>query len=388
MSRRVRASLILLAVVLVVGAALGLGAANTRTPASPAPTVATSDGGTATASGVPTASGSAPSSTPSATSSGTSTEPSVTWTRLSPAGVAPTARRDATWTVDPSSEIAYLYGGTTGLGGQRGGDALGDLWAYDLAADTWEPVVGTSDEPGPRFGHVAAWVEDVGLVVIGGHDGQGHALNDAWTFDPGSGVWTRLRITGTAAPGRFDACGAAPGDGTVWLSHGSTIDGLLADTWRLELGTKRWTKVTTGSAPGRRSRATCWIDAAGRFVLSGGATSAGPAADTWATSVGSADGRWRRLSASGPFGARAGAAVAVHLDQAVVVGGGGGSGLPVTGTMGATDTAISPLPADREPTPPRSDASLVDDPAGERMLLFGGASNDAVLDDLWSAELR
>ena len=380
--------MILLAIVLVVGAALGLGAGGRTAPTSPEPTVVASVGATSSASGAPTASGSATASDSASPTSSAPAGPAVTWTRLSPAGVAPTARRDATWTVDPSSEIAYLYGGTTGLQDQRG-DALGDLWAYDLAADTWEPVVGTSDEPGPRFGHVAAWVEDVGLVVIGGHDGQGHLLNDAWTFDPGTGVWTKLRTTGTTAPARFDACGAAPGDGTVWLSHGSTIDGLLADTWRLDVGAKRWAKVTTGSAPSRRSRATCWIDAAGRFVLYAGATSSGIAADTWAASVGSGDGRWRRLAASGPFGARAGAAVTVHLDRAIVVGGvAGGGPLAMTGTMGATDTTITPLAADGDPTPGRSDAMLVDDPAGERTLLFGGASNDAVLDDLWSAEFR
>src|SRR5690349_14610572 len=160
MSQRARAVMILLAIVLVVGAALGLGAGGRTAPTSPEPTVVGSVGATSSASGAPTASGSATASDSASPTSSAPAGPAVTWTRLSPAGMAPTARRDATWTVDPSSEIAYLYGGTTGLQDQRG-DALGDLWAYDLAADTWEPVVGTSDEPGPRFGHVAAWVEDV-----------------------------------------------------------------------------------------------------------------------------------------------------------------------------------------------------------------------------------
>jgi hypothetical protein len=295
--------------------------------------------------------------------------------------------------MDPGTGIAYLYGGTTSTStgaAQRGGATLGDLWAYDLAADTWEPVVGTSDEPPPRSGHVAAWVEDVGLVVVGGRGSDGGALGDVWRFDPTTGAWSRIRVAGKTPPARWDACGAAPGDGTLWLTHGTTGRSLLGDTWRLELSAKRWTVVGRPDAPSARSGSACWVDPGGRFVLFGGATSVAQGdLDATTVEVGGG-GAWERMAGPGAFPPRSRAASAVHLDRAVIVGGLGADDVvrSDTGELRPTDDTIDPVAADGPTPAARAGAVLVDDPAGERMLLFGGVTADGVSGELWAADLR
>lgn len=398
MTGRSRAALVSLVLVAVIGVALGLGLAGLPEPAPASPGASASQNGTVSGSSPadsPTPSGATPpAASATATASGAVvTGQVVTWNRLSPVGVGPAARQGASWTVDPSTGVAYLYGGTTSASTTRplaGGATLGDLWAYDLAADTWEPVVGTSDEPPPRSGHTAAWVDSVGLVVVGGRDADGKPLGDAWRFDPTTGAWSRIRTTGAQPPARFDACGAAPGDGTLWLSHGTNGPTQFGTTWRLDLASRRWTEIARNERPTARSRAVCWVDVGGRFVLYGGDRGGTALGDLWAMSVGDATAAWTRLAGGGAFPPRSGAAGTIHLDQTVIAGGlGQDHALRADiGTFDPAATAIRPVPADGPTPPARAGAVLVDDPAGERILLLGGVTADGPSAELWSADLR
>jgi len=86
------------------------------------------------------------------------------WHKLE-AGNGPDAREDHTWTLDPSTRTAYLFGG-------RDGSTVYDgIWAYDLASDTWRELDPGGKGPAARFGHEAVWVEGVGLVVWAGQAG-------------------------------------------------------------------------------------------------------------------------------------------------------------------------------------------------------------------------
>src|SRR6478672_12679465 len=65
------------------------------------------------------------------------------WTRVSPSGEAPVGREGQTWTVDPSSALAYVFGG-------RGPHELNDLWAYDLSSDAWTKITPAGTLPPAR----------------------------------------------------------------------------------------------------------------------------------------------------------------------------------------------------------------------------------------------
>jgi hypothetical protein len=112
----------------------------------------------------------------------------------------PGARWDYCTTFDPSRQEMLVYGGA----GDEG--ALTDLWAYDLAgAGGWTqiPVSG----PQPRTGASLAYdpVRDR-LVLFGGISSTNECLNDVWFLSraPGSN-WVEVSPTGAAPMGRGDA---------------------------------------------------------------------------------------------------------------------------------------------------------------------------------------
>ena len=117
----------------------------------------------------------------------------VGWRLLTPEGQAPPAREDHTWTVAADGTTAFLFGGR-----DTAGRAFDDLWAYDLATDSWRQVETVG--PPARFGHNAAWVDNVGLVVFAGQSPTTF-YNDLWAYDPAADRWRELPAGGDA-PGR------------------------------------------------------------------------------------------------------------------------------------------------------------------------------------------
>ena len=139
------------------------------------------------------------------------------WREITPSG-GPAPREDYTWTVDgDSGDVAYLFGG-------RGATVLADLWAYDLAADSWSEVAASG--PAARFGHNAAWVDGVGLVIFAGQGERGF-FNDLWAFDPSAGAWRLLSAGGAVPVPRYGSCATIGPDGRLWISHGFTSEGAL-----------------------------------------------------------------------------------------------------------------------------------------------------------------
>jgi galactose oxidase-like protein len=373
MDRREPRLVAVLLIAAIAGVAIGLGAADfTRPTQSPS---AHASGSTA-----PTPSG-------SASASAAPPDVTVTWTRLSPTGVGPVARQGHTWTVDPGEAVAYLFGGQAG---PDAGSTLGDLWAYDLGADAWERVPVAGPAPPPRSRHVAAWLDGVGLVIVGGRGADDRPLDDAWRFDPNAGAWQPLPAQGTALPARSDSCAAVDRAGSLWMSHGlADAAKVLDDTWRYEPGTGRWATVSPASPPAARAGHVCWHDEAGRFLLFGG-TAEAPLSDLWVL-----EGRatvaptWERLAANVPLGARSDATLALHGGRAVIAGGLDAAGHPVAdvGVLTAAGDAIVRVQAGSDEPAGRTRAALIDDPAGERMLLFGGGTAAGVSDEIWQAVL-
>src|SRR6266545_1389641 len=137
----------LLAVVLLVAAC---GASVSNSPAAlPTPTPTATTGPTVTAATQTPA--------PEPTS-----RPPATWSQVTASGDNPAAREDHTWTVDPATETAYIFGG------RDGSSVFGDLFAFDLPTDTWRRMDPTGATPPARFGHEANWVPGVGLVIFAG----------------------------------------------------------------------------------------------------------------------------------------------------------------------------------------------------------------------------
>jgi hypothetical protein len=302
---------------------------------------------------------------------------------LTPAGPGPSAREDHTWTVDPADGTAYLFGG------RDGSRAHADLWAYDLATDAWHALAPQGAGPSARFGHEATWVEGRGLVVFAGQASATAFFNDLWLFDPAANRWTELPNAGATPVPRYGTCSAIGPDGRLWISHGFTEDGTrFADTRAYDFEAGTWTDETpAGQLPVARCLHGCWFADDGRFVLYAGQTTGIEAlADLWALGTpGSTSASWSQLEGSLPEDRNL-YAFAHHGADTIVIGGRGRG--PVYRTdawrFDNSSLAASPLFVDGATPPGRAGATLVDDPARGRLLLFGGRTAAGALADTWA----
>lgn len=284
--------------------------------------------------------------------------------------------------MDDAGGIAYLFGGT-GTDGP-----LDDLWAYDLAADAWSLVEVGGDRPAARFGHVAAWVDGVGLVIWSGQAGSTF-FNDLWAFQPADGTWRRLPDGGEVPGARYGSCGAVGPDGRLWISHGFTDAGRFDDTRAYDFATGSWSEVTLdGERPIKRCLHDCFWSEDGRLLLYGGQTDGVPAlGDLWALDP--QMGRWTQEPRPEPEPRQLYAVAAID-GVAYVLGGADRAREPLGSmfTLDLTSLGWREVEPSGGPPAPRSDATLVADPARGRLLLFGGMDRDGGLGDLWALQAR
>jgi hypothetical protein len=336
----------------------------------------------ATEPGTPIGSAAAPSAGEPAASVGLAEATSFTWAEISVGGGAPAAREDHTWTVDPAGAYAYLYGG------RDGETTFGDLWRYDLAADSWEELQPGGTAPESRFGHVAVWVTEVGLVVWSGQRGE-LFFGDLWAYDPDDGTWSELPSEGEIPAPRYGSCGALDPDGRLWISHGFTDDGRFFDTRAYDFATGQWTEETPdGPQPVERCLHDCLGTPDGRFILYAGQTTGVTAlSDLWVlTRGGSADEAavWTQ-EPQPPPPARNQYAVAQVEGRAFFFGGTGNDDGELDDLWTLTLDGLQWAPTETSGTRPegREGSTLIHDPVSDRLLLFGGRTDAGGLADVW-----
>ena len=331
----------------------------------PPPTVANSGPTTAPASiAAPSASETEPAPTP---------EP-LAWESLDVDG--PAAREDHTWTVDDAGEVAYLFGG------RDGATVFGDTWAYRLADDTWTQLAPPA-APRARFGHEAAWVDGVGVVVFAGQADPQTFFNDLWAYDPDARAWTQLPASGATPVARYGACAAIGPDDRLWISHGFTEEQTrFSDTRAYDFATGRWTDETPSSGrPVERCLHGCWWTDAGELALYAGQTTGIVALDDrWTLR----DGAWSQVQGELPparnLYARARQGAGTIIFGGLALDGGYLHDLWLLADDAVDTQALEPA---GDPPPARAGAELIVDVTRSRALLFGGRDEGGALDDLW-----
>jgi N-acetylneuraminic acid mutarotase len=351
-----------------------LAACSSATTPSPTATAATSPDPSAASPG---ASGTPPASaTPGATPAG--------WRELTVAD-GPEAREDHTWTVAADGATALLFGGRRG-----DGTPLADLWSYDLAADTWSRL--PANGPAARFGHNAAWVNGIGLVIFAGQAGATF-FNDLWAYDPEAAAWSELPSGGDVPVERYGSCAAIGPDGRLWISHGFTAAGVrFSDTRAYDFAIGAWSDETpSGATPIERCLHACWWTSDGSLALYAGQTNGVTAlGDLWHLVPGPRPGTndWSEQEATPVPPERNLYAAARWGEATFVFGGLGADGayrsdawLLTDADGGAELTLDGPVPTGR------SGAEVVADPARGRLLLFGGRNGDGAFGDLWELSI-
>jgi N-acetylneuraminic acid mutarotase len=232
---------------------------------------------------------------------------------------------------------------------------LANVWTWQGGPDVaaLPGVYGTQGSaasanlPGARYG-AATWTDASGNFWLFGGSGYDSAgtfgyLNDLWTYAPATGLWTWVgganvantlgsygtlgsTASGNAPGARYGAAAWIDASGNLWLFGGYGYDspadgasGDLNDLWMYNPGAASWTWMAGASvidtagvyqsdidAPGARSHAATWIDAAGTLWLFGGngydvSGALGDLNDLWSYSPKA--GTWRYVGGSDAVGA-------------------------------------------------------------------------------------
>lgn len=321
---------------------------------------------------------------PTTTSAPTVTPSLGSWVERTDVAAGPSAREDHTWTVNGDGTIAYLFGG-------RGANGASDeLWAFDLASDSWSQLTQAVDTPIPaaRFGHTATWVPGVGLVIWSGQGNSGF-FDDIWAWKTSTSSWLELASLGAVPAARYGSCASLGPDGELWISHGFTEDtGRFADTGSYDFDAGSWTDHTpVDGVPVERCLHDCfWSSESGRLILYGGQTT-GVAAlgDVWAYDP--ASDAWTQ-GASPDTPARQLYALAADGAGGTVFGGGSidGGFLADMWMIDSQTLTLAPVEVGLGPTA-RAGSALIRDSVGSRLILFGGTNDDGVIGDLWELGL-
>jgi N-acetylneuraminic acid mutarotase len=181
------------------------------------------------------------------------------WSRIASSG-APPARLFHAMAVDGDARVAYVFAG--GDANAFIGPFLTDVWALDLAAESWKKVDTTGDAPDGRIKHALAYDSAAKrLVTFGGHDDGSPQTGDpgnenrtyALDLTKSPAVWSKIGTGDAVSNAQAQTCSfpadfttidkasperrsafafGASKDGRAMIVHGGDSDcGLLADAW-------------------------------------------------------------------------------------------------------------------------------------------------------------
>lgn len=218
------------------------------------------------------------------------------WKKLAPAGKAPAARAYPSAAFDAKSRRLWIFGGFKP-------EMLDDLWAYDVAKNSWTELSPKGARPEKR--DAAALVHDEKrdeLILSGGLKGlsAGGELKDTWVYSIKQNQWARKK---DAPDGRFLTGAAfAPEMRKLIVTGGWTLgkSGLGSNVWIYDPDKDEWTAKADAPAA-MAAHGACW-DAAGKRLVVFGGQGAGnrdgnavcfydPAKDAWSDGGHAEEGR-------------------------------------------------------------------------------------------------
>ncbi|KAK3136709.1 hypothetical protein QOZ80_5BG0441270 [Eleusine coracana subsp. coracana] len=153
------------------------------------------------------------------------------WSLMEAKGDIPAARSGHT--VVRAGATLILFGGEDTKGKKRH-----DLHMFDLKSLTWLPLNYKGAGPSPRSNHVATLHDDKTLLVFGGHS-KSKTLNDLYSLDFETMVWTRVKTHGPHPSPRAGCSGALCG--TKWyIAGGASKKKRHVETWVFDVLQSKW----------------------------------------------------------------------------------------------------------------------------------------------------
>ncbi|KAB2062768.1 hypothetical protein ES319_A10G174200v1 [Gossypium barbadense] len=158
------------------------------------------------------------------------------WSVMEAKGEIPVARSGHT--VVRASSVLILFGGEDAKKKK-----LNDLHMFDLKSLTWLTLQCTGTRPSPRSNHIATLYDDKTLFVFGGAS-KSRTLNDLYSLDFETMVWSRIKIRGFHPSPRAGCCGILCG--TKWyIAGGGSRKKRHAETFIYDILKSEWSVAIT-----------------------------------------------------------------------------------------------------------------------------------------------
>jgi N-acetylneuraminic acid mutarotase len=185
-----------------------------------------------------------------------------TWTNMNPP-VTPPERQSNSMVYDSRNGVMVLFGGWHYY--PEPSFYFNDTWTYNLTANTWTEKHPAS-APCARHRHSMAYDDASGLTVLYGGYATYPGLDDTWTYDAKTNVWTNK--TPVVAPGPFSAHSMVyhASMGKVLL-FGGVGDRYLCDTWSYSVASNNWTNLHPSVFPSARFWHTMAYDSGNDAVI-------------------------------------------------------------------------------------------------------------------------
>jgi N-acetylneuraminic acid mutarotase len=325
----------------------------------------------------------------------TPTAPPTHWTKVSLVS-EPSPRTGHAMVYDPGTGKVVLFGGR-GAGAQS---PLNDLWVYDPDTRSWEERAPAGPVPSARWGHTMVYDPgDGGVYLFGGYRGFKDEANDLWKYDAAANVWTELHPSGDLPPGSYEHTMVYDaGTQNLLLFGGLRYEGnqavALDDLWSYDAGTNMWTQLhPTGTGPqGNNSAPMVYDPGTGKVILFGGyglADGSYPS-DLWAYDPGAQS--WEKVATSGaaPPGGFGQTLVYHPGSSSIVVFGGGRpvhDGVKYSDGLWAYDPSAKSWtelsPADQYPHSRSGQAMVYEGNTGSIVMFGGGSQEDGDLTGTW-----
>jgi len=156
-----------------------------------------------------------------------------------------------------SDTRVLLFGGERGLM-----SPMNDLWSLDVPSTIWTQLTGgvSGAWPSARSGHTMVAVSNTRVLLFGGD----MASDELWSLDVPSAIWTRLMVGASGAwpSARQGHAMVAVSDTRVLLFGGDTASGQSDELWSLDVPSTNWTQM----AVGRSSVLTAWLSGGSRMA--------------------------------------------------------------------------------------------------------------------------
>jgi hypothetical protein len=300
-------------------------------------------------------------------------------------GPGPQGRVDHTAIYDPNNDRMVVFGGSTASG------PVNEVWALSLSGTpTWSLLTPIGTPPPARSRHTAVYDSSRHYMwVFGGYSTTN--LNDVWamSLDGPPYFWGQLFPNGQPARSMAGHSAVYDAANDRMVVFGGLSGGLeYAWVWSLSFWTASWTMLSDGLAAGnpapRSGHRAIYDELEGSMLVFGGYRQYGGAAnDIWVWSLGANPGWTGYQPGSLPPARTRPAMVYDNLrHRAVIVGGWNYGIIDDAWAVGNDGRAVFDLTPPRSPPPGRSGHTVIYDPVGRRMVLYGGFPND-----LWAYSL-